>query len=171
MSKTTSQKKLKTKKVGHKERTKKERKKIEEKTPSREQKKEVEKYIEAIGRRKTASARVRIFQNPKEKIFLVNKKEARLYFPDFELQNIIFSPLKKTNSENKFKIETQVRGGGKRGQAEAIRLGIARVLFQIDEKLKGILKSAGYLTRDPREKERKKFGLKGARRAPQWSKR
>lgn len=129
-------------------------------------------YIEEIGRRKTATARVRIFPKSKEKSqFLVNKKEATLFFPEFELQKILFLPLKKTNFFNKFKIEAKVEGGGKRGQAEALQLGLARALIKIDKNLREILGSEGYLKRDPRMKERKKFGLKKARKAPQWSKR
>ncbi|MCZ2845878.1 MAG: 30S ribosomal protein S9, partial [Candidatus Bathyarchaeota archaeon] len=126
--------------------------------------------MEAVGRRKTATARVRIFPSIKEKTFLVNKKEATLYFTDFELQKNIFSPLEKTGLLNKFKVEILVRGGGKRGQAEAVILGLSRSLVNMDSKLREILRSSGYLTRDPRMKERKKFGLKKARRAPQWQK-
>jgi len=171
MPKIASQKKVKKRALGRKRRVRREKEKTEEKPSRRERKTRIEKYIEAVGRRKTASARVRIFQQSKDKTFFVNKKEVNYYFPNFELQKIIFSPLNKTNLENKFKIEVSVKGGGRRGQAEAVRLGIARALVQIDEKLRGNLKSLGYLTRDPREKERKKFGLKGARRAPQWHKR
>lgn len=136
-------------------------------------KKETKKeYIEEIGRRKTATARVRIFPKSKEKSqFLVNKREVITYFPEFELQKIIFLPLKKTDFFNKFKIETKVEGGGKRGQAEALQLGLARALIKIDKNLREILRSEGYLKRDPRMTERKKFGLKKARKAPQWSKR
>jgi small subunit ribosomal protein S9 len=144
-----------------------------EKPPAKKKiiKEEKDKYIEAIGRRKTASARVRIFPKVKEKVFLVNKKELNLYFTDLELKSIILSPLEKTNSLDKFKIEILTRGGGKRGQAEAILLGLSRALVKMNEKLRGVLRAAGCLTRDPRMKERKKFGLKKARRAPQWQKR
>jgi len=130
-------------------------------------------YIRAIGRRKTAVAEVRIFPKAEEKGFFVNKKEPNKYFPEFELQKIIFAPLKKTNLDllKKGRIEALVRGGGKRGQAEALMLGIARALVKLYPETKKILKAQGYLTRDPRMKERKKFGLKKARRAPQWSKR
>ncbi|HOK35402.1 MAG TPA: 30S ribosomal protein S9 [Candidatus Pacearchaeota archaeon] len=128
-------------------------------------------YIEAIGRRKSATSRVRIFPQNKEKIFLINGMKMQDYFPEFDRQKIVLAPLKKTNIVDKFKIEVKVEGGGKKAQSEAIRLGIARSLVKMDNNLSEILKSQGYLTRDPRMKERKKFGLKKARKAPQWSKR
>ncbi|MFH0987350.1 MAG: 30S ribosomal protein S9 [Patescibacteria group bacterium] len=127
--------------------------------------------MEAIGRRKTAVARVRLFPEIKEKTFLINKKKSDIYFSDFELQKIVSSPLEKTNLIDNFRIEIQVRGGGKRGQAEAVRLALSRVLVKKDEKLREILRTVGYMTRDSREVERKKFGRKKARRSPQWSKR
>lgn len=138
-------------------------------------KKETTKYLKTIGRRKTAIAQVRIFSKAKEKgKFLINKKNAEDYFPDLELKKIVFSPFKKTDSSSLLiegKIEVLVKGGGKRGQAEAVRLAISRNLVKADSKLRKVLRSHGYLTRDPREKERKKFGLKKARKAPQWQKR
>ena len=101
----------------------------------------------------------------------VNEKKLSDYFPSFEFQEIVKEPLKKVGKENKFAITIKVGGGGKRGQAEAIRLGIARALAALDKELRLSLKKVGLLTRDSRMKERKKAGLKRARRAPQWAKR
>lgn len=130
-------------------------------------------YFRAIGRRKTSFAEVKFFPSAKEKKFLVNRTEANIYFPEFELQRIIFSPMKKVepNLFQRSRIEVITKGGGKRGQSEAIRLAISRALVLINPKFKEILKSQGYLSRDPRMVERKKFGLKKARKAPQWAKR
>lgn len=132
-------------------------------------KKAKEKYYEAVGRRKNAVARVRLFEGSK-KIF-INDKEYKKYFVLEEFQNIIEDPLKVAGLLNKFKVTIKVKGGGVRGQAEAIRHGIARALVKYKKDLKKLLKSYGFLTRDPRVKERRKYGLKKARRAPQWSKR
>jgi len=129
-----------------------------------------EKFIEAIGRRKTALARVRIFpQGGKE--FLINDKPLEKYFPMVLFQEIVLSPLEKMGFKDKFKITVITRGGGLHAQAVAIRHGVARalVLFNPDFRIK--LKQTGYLTRDPRARERKKPGLKRARKAPQWKKR
>ena len=169
MPKTSSKRKEKKKIV--KKRKQKPPLKAIKKTTKKRVKKEKERFVEAIGRRKTATTRVRIFPKSKEKEFFINKKKANVYFPDFELQEIIFAPLRKTGLQDKFKIEALVKGGGKRGQAEAILLGLSRAIIKIDQKYRDILRAAGYLTRDPRMKERKKFGLKKARRAPQWQKR
>jgi len=127
-------------------------------------------YIEAVGRRKTAVARVRIY--PKEKAdFIVNKKSVTEYFPTLDLQSKIFSPLIKSDLKEKLKISVVLRGGGKSSQAEALRHGLSRVLVKFNPGLKELFKKAGFLTRDSRMRERKKFGLKRARRAPQWQKR
>ena len=128
-----------------------------------------EKYYEAVGRRKTAIARVRLFT--KGTGISVNDKPYEEYFPLVELQKIAEAPLRKMKVSDKFKVSVKVLGGGSRGQAEATRHGISRVLVKFNEDFRKRLKKAGFLTRDPREKERKKYGLKGARRAPQWSKR
>ncbi|NMB92102.1 MAG: 30S ribosomal protein S9 [Parcubacteria group bacterium] len=131
--------------------------------------KTAKKYFEAIGRRKSSIARVRL---SKEKPgIIINNKTLEEYFPLISHQNKILTPLKETNNENKFNISVKVVGGGLTGQAEAIRLGISRALVLIDEKLKSTLRAKGLLTRDSRVVERKKFGLKKARRAPQWQKR
>lgn len=132
-------------------------------------KEKTKKYFEAVGRRKTAVARVRLF--PKGKDFLVNQKSLEDYFPTFTLQKIAKEALEKTNCLDKFGVSVIVKGGGISGQAEAVRHGIARALVLADPKLRPILKEANFLKRDPRMKERKKFGLKRARRAPQWQKR
>ena len=127
-------------------------------------------YYETVGRRKTAVARVRIFARG-DKSFLVNGKPCQNYFPTLELQQIINSPLEKMNCSDKFGVSAVIRGGGIHAQAEAVRHGISRalVLFNVDFRKR--LKKSGYLTRDARMRERKKFGLKRARRAPQWQKR
>ena len=128
-------------------------------------------YIAAVGRRKSAIARVRISTKPVDTLTItVNDKDFKEYFNYFEWQNVIVGPLELTGN-NKKDISIHVLGGGIISQAEAIRLGIARALLVSDTELRATLKKAGYLTRDPRIKERKKPGLKKARRAPQWSKR
>jgi small subunit ribosomal protein S9 len=127
------------------------------------------KYFEAIGRRKLSVARVRISKDKPG--LIINNKTLEEYFPLASYQNKILTPLKVTNNENKFNISIKVSGGGITGQAEAIRLGLSRGLVLIDEKLKTILREKGLLTRDSRVVERKKYGLKKARRAPQWQKR
>lgn len=130
-----------------------------------------EKFFQAVGRRKTASATVKIFPKSKEKIFLINKKPIEKYFPLFEQQKTVFSPLELLGLEKKFKILAEVKGGGPNAQAEAIRHAISRTLVLYNPDFRKKLKKAGFLKRDPRAKERKKFGLKRARRAPQWQKR
>lgn len=127
-------------------------------------------YIIALGRRKTSVARVRYAKKGESEI-IINNKSYKLYFPPFEFQKIVTEPLEKTNFKDYASFSVRVKGGGKRGQAESIRLGISRILIQLEPTWRKILKAEGLLTRDPREKERKKFGLKGARRAPQWQKR
>jgi small subunit ribosomal protein S9 len=125
-----------------------------------------ERYVEGIGRRKTASARVRI--TPSKKVGVtVNDKAFEVYFPTKELQRMAMESL----GERVFGVSVHVQGGGISSQAEAVRLGIARALLKHDPALRLDLKQKGFLTRDPRAVERKKFGLKKARRAPQFSKR
>ncbi len=134
-----------------------------------------EKYLEAIGRRKTAVARVRVFtgasKEKQEKSFFVNQKPLEVYFPSFELQQIVKAALAKMNYLNQFKVSIIVKGGGCHSQAEAVRHGLARALVLFNADFRQQLKKAGFLRRDARMRERKKFGLKRARRAPQWSKR
>jgi small subunit ribosomal protein S9 len=127
-----------------------------------------ERYIEAIGRRKTAIARVRLMKGTGK--ITVGEKSLAGHFQLPRLQDLIKSPLVKLQM-NEFDVTAHVEGGGINAQAEAIRLGIARALVMKDESLKKQLRTLGYLTRDPRAVERKKPGLKKARRAPQWAKR
>lgn len=128
------------------------------------------RYYQAIGRRKRAVARIRLFVRG-EKAFLVNDKPYNIYFSDLRLQQIAISSLNKMNSLDRFRILIKVKGGGIHSQAEATRHAISRALILLNPNFKKRLRKAGYLTRDPRERERKKFGLKRARRAPQWRKR
>ena len=128
------------------------------------------KYFEGVGRRKTAIARVRI-SSQKEKSFIINTKPLEDYFPLKNLQKIVLSPLNLADCLDKFQVSAKVKGGGMTSQAEAIRHGLSRALVLFDAELRKQLKKAGFLKRDPRMKERKKFGLKRARRAPQWQKR
>jgi small subunit ribosomal protein S9 len=133
--------------------------------------KTTDKYVESIGRRKTASARVRIIPAPKMS-YDINGKTLEEYFYTKELQNTAQESFRESKmTETKFKVTVVIRGGGISGQAEAMRHGIARALIEYDKNLRGKLKKAGMLKRDPRAKERRKFGLKKARKSPQWSKR
>lgn len=134
-------------------------------------KEKADRYVEAVGRRKTSVARVRIFSKSKPE-FLVNDKQVNVYFLTAELRNIIEDPIKKMKaSEDKLKITVKISGGGIHSQAEALRHGISRALIKMNPDFRKRLKKAGFLTRDARMKERRKFGLKKARKAPQWSKR
>lgn len=128
------------------------------------------RYIEAVGRRKTATARVRITEATKASI-MVNGKEVPVYFPTADLQNIVNEAFEKSKVSGKFMMTVLVHGGGIHGQAEALRHGLSRALVSYDLELRTKLKKHGFLKRDPRAKERRKFGLKKARKAPQWSKR
>jgi small subunit ribosomal protein S9 len=137
--------------------------------------KKAKRYYETVGRRKRSVARVRLFtcqpfEDEKGKI-LVNDKPYTDFFPTFDLQQIVANPLKKMKSLNRFEVTVKVKGGGIQGQAGAIRHGLSRALVKFNPDFSKKLKRAGYLTRDPRKKERKKPGLKKARRAPQWKKR
>ena len=126
-------------------------------------------YFYGTGRRKSSVARVRVY-NGTGKI-TINDRDIDDYFGLETLKLIVRQPLTLTGTTDKFDIVCRVAGGGVTGQAGAIRHGIARALLQYDAELRSELKKAGLLTRDPRMKERKKYGLKGARRAPQFSKR
>ncbi len=138
------------------------------KTATRE--KTPEHYWEAVGRRKTAVARVRLFTRG-EKSMAVNVKPLAEYFRYPRLQHIASEAVDIMKSTDRFRVSAHVSGGGLHAQAEAIRHGTARALVLFNPDFRKRLKRAGFLTRDPRMKERKKFGLKGARRAPQWAKR
>lgn len=126
------------------------------------------KYIEAVGRRKTASARVRLASSKSTSI-TINDRAATEYFPLVNMYETLAAPLKTVGGA--YTITAIVKGGGLKAQAEAVRHGISRALVEMDALLRKDLKVKGFLKRDPRAKERKKFGLKAARRAPQWSKR
>jgi small subunit ribosomal protein S9 len=128
------------------------------------------RYIEAVGRRKTAIARVRITPATKTS-FLVNDKAVNEYFVTHELQTLAQEALAKSEVGEKFFVSVHVQGGGIHAQAEAVRHGLARTLVERDEQVKNTLKKLGFLKRDSRQVERKKFGLKKARKAPTWSKR
>ena len=132
--------------------------------------KKKKKYLESVGRRKTAIARVRLFTKEKGK-FLINEKHLKDYFPTLELQETAQAPFKTIKSLSKFGVSVLVKGGGPHAQAEAVRHGIARALILFKPDYRETLKKEGFLTRDPRAKERKKFGLKRARKAAQWQKR
>ena len=123
----------------------------------------------AIGRRKAAVARVYLSEG--NGVITINGKDLNTYFPSGILQYVVKQPLNHLSVADKFNIKANLDGGGFTGQAEALRLAIARALVKVDEANKPVLKSEGFLTRDPRMKERKKYGLKSARRAPQFSKR
>ncbi|MFA6338883.1 MAG: 30S ribosomal protein S9 [Candidatus Paceibacterota bacterium] len=129
-----------------------------------------ERYIEAVGRRKTSTARVRLFANTKTS-YEINERELENYFPTEELRAIATDALSKSKIPAKFKITAKITGGGIHSQAEALRHGTARALIEFDAELRKKLKKLTFLKRDPRAKERRKFGLKKARKAPQWSKR
>ena len=126
-------------------------------------------YYYGTGRRKSSVARVRVY--PGTGKITINERDIDDYFGLETLKLIVRQPLAITDTAEKFDIVCRVAGGGVTGQAGAIRHGIARALLQFDAELRSPLKKAGILTRDPRMKERKKYGLKGARRAPQFSKR
>jgi small subunit ribosomal protein S9 len=128
------------------------------------------KYIETIGRRKQSSARVRLHNGGTGKI-TINGREFENYLPIAIMQQAVMAPLKDTGTENVFDISVHVTGGGYHGQADAIRLGISRGLIDFNPEFRAVLKKNGFLTRDPRVRERKKFGRRSARRSPQWSKR
>lgn len=129
-----------------------------------------EGYVYAVGRRKSAISRVRLYKKGEAKL-VINGKSLTEVFGNSYWQKMIEAPLQVVDAAGKFHISVKVSGGGLRGQAESIRLGIARVLQLFNPEWRTLLKRAGFLKRDPRVKERKKYGLKRARRAPQWSKR
>lgn len=129
----------------------------------------MEKQKNAVGRRKEAVTRVFISKGDGK--ITVNDKDYKTYFPLAYLQNQVEAPLKTTDSVGKFDIVVNAQGGGVKGQAEAVKLGIARALIEVNAEFRPALKAAGHLKRDPRSVERKKFGHKKARRSYQFSKR
>jgi small subunit ribosomal protein S9 len=141
-------------------------------TPEKTEKKPLARnaYVQAVGRRKSAVARTRLIHNGSGE-FVVNEKPYDVYFPTPELKRCITDPLEAVGMEKTLNISIKVQGGGPRGQAEACRHGISRALLHLEEEYRKTLKPLGFLRRDPREKERKKPGLKRARRGPQWAKR
>ena len=149
---------------------KKPKKKIAPKKVVKKPVKKPARFLEAIGRRKTAVARIRLWTRG-EIEFLINDKPCKEYFPTLELQEKATASLKKMKCLDRFRILVKVKGGGINGQAEAVRHGTARVLTLFNPDFQKRLRKVGYLTRDSRMRERKKFGLKRARRAPQWAKR
>jgi len=139
---------------------------------------EKEKYFEAVGRRKKSIARVRLMTRKSgdtltedTALMTVNGKDYQSYFTDKSLVAVVEAPLRKLKSLHRFKVTAKVNGGGIAGQADAIRHGISRTMEEFDENFRKKLKKAGFLTRDPRRVERKKSGLKKARKAPRWRKR
>ena len=130
---------------------------------------ETKPYFYGTGRRKNSVARVRVYTGTGK--ITINDRDIDDYFGLETLKLIVRQPLAVAEVEGKFDIVVRVNGGGVAGQAGAIRHGLSRALLQYDENLRGVLKKNGFLTRDPRMKERKKYGLKAARRAPQFSKR
>jgi small subunit ribosomal protein S9 len=133
-------------------------------------KKKEGRYLYANGKRKTSVARVRIYPNGKGEI-KINEKPLKEFCKVKVQEDCILAPLELTGLTNKLDVSVKVEGGGWRAQADAIRHGISKALLEYDEMLRSTLKKAGFLTRDARIKERKKYGLKRARRGPQWSKR
>ena len=129
----------------------------------------MEKQKNAIGRRKEAVTRV--FMSRGEGKIIVNNKDYKAYFPLVYLQNQVEQPFKAVDAADKFDVKINATGGGLKGQAEAIKLGIARVLLEVNSEFRPVLKAAGHLKRDPRSVERKKFGHKKARKSFQFSKR
>jgi small subunit ribosomal protein S9 len=127
------------------------------------------KYLKSLGRRKKAVAQVRLYENGKG-VIMINGRRASEYFPGDGF-GLIVQPLKATGHLRDFNFSIIVSGGGKMGQIDAVRLGLARAIFAFDPATKEALKVNNFLTRDPRQVERKKPGLRKARKAPQWSKR
>jgi len=134
------------------------------------EKKSTKEYIRAVGRRKTATAIVKLIKASKNS-FTINGKDYTEYFKTVELRKIITEAFEEAKITEKFEMIATTKGGGIHAQAEAIRHGISRALVSFDEELRSPLKKAKMLKRDPRQVERKKFGLKKARKSPQWSKR
>lgn len=135
-----------------------------------EKKSTTKEYYRAIGRRKTSTAVVRLYKALKNS-YSINGKEFTEYFKTADLKKIVTSAFETATPTEKFEVVVTTKGGGIHSQAEAVRHGISRALVLHDIELRGVLKKAKMLKRDPRQVERKKFGLKKARKSPQWSKR
>lgn len=129
----------------------------------------VKPLVQATGRRKTSVARVRLIDGSGQ--VTLNGRPLEDYFPTMALRMRVMEPLQITQTQGRYDIEANLEGGGTTGQVDALRLGIARALIELDEELRPMLKKAGLLTRDSRIVERKKYGLRKARRAPQYTKR
>lgn len=125
--------------------------------------------VQATGRRKSSVARVRFYEGTGR--LVINEKSLEEYFPQLAFRLRVLAPLKTAEADGKYDIHIKVEGGGYTGQSDAIRLGIARSLVDIDPELRSALKKEGFLRRDARRVERKKYGLRKARRAPQFTKR
>ncbi|MBL7156139.1 MAG: 30S ribosomal protein S9 [Candidatus Pacebacteria bacterium] len=162
--------KIEKKSVNKKEKTSVKNKSVAKKTVAVKKTAQKVKYWKAVGRRKTAVARVRIFSKG-NKEFIVDEKDIKERIKTLFLRKIARSPLEILNLTDKFHVSVKLSGGGSNAQAEAIRHGLSRALIEFNPNFRKKLKKAGFLTRDSRMKERKKFGLKKARRAPQWQKR
>lgn len=143
---------------------------VRTRAPKKAEEQEPLRYVEGVGRRKRAIARVRIFTRGNKEM-TVNKRPLVSYFPYIGWQDEALSPLKRLNAEDKFGIQVEVSGSGSHAQAHAVRHGLARALVKFNPDFRKRLKRAGFLMRDARKVERKKPGLKKARRAPQWQKR
>lgn len=173
--KTTTEKELKPRKKAVTKKAEKPKEVAVEVAEEKQAEAKSKRYYQGIGRRKTAVAQVRLFTvKPFEEELgkiTVNDKPYKEYFPRIDHQQAVEAALRKIKSLNRFEVFAKVGGGGITAQAEAIRHGIARALVDFNLDFRKKLKRSSYLRRDPRMKERRKFGLKKARRAPQWSKR
>jgi len=129
------------------------------------------KYFEAVGRRKTAIARVRLHLGAKKNSFTINDRAMESYFPTNELSETVRDAMATSGVKESFEVTAKIQGGGPHAQAEAMRHGISRALSLFNPEFRSPLKKAGFIKRDPRSVERKKPGLKKARKSPQWSKR
>jgi small subunit ribosomal protein S9 len=125
--------------------------------------------VQATGRRKSSVARVRLYDGTGQ--FTLNGRPLDVYFPQLPLRLRVVEPLKAVEADGRYDVHATLEGGGYTGQSDALRLGIARALVGVDPDLRGVLKREGFLTRDARRVERKKYGLRKARRAPQFTKR
>lgn len=145
---------------------------------AQDEKGKAEKFFQTVGRRKESVAVIRLFTRKssdslegEKALIRVNDKDYTDYFSNQILRTVVESPFRKLKSLNRFKATVLVRGGGLAGQADAIKHGLSRALVEFDANFRKKLKKSGFLTRDPRAKERRKYGLKKARKSPQWQKR